>query len=191
MTRNPARIPRPKTIPPGGFGRGHQETDVRPCTVTLCPPDYPDRFEPFDCPHDPAMQICDAGISWAGSGRSQTFVRHARCLACGAPVGSADANNIFVDIAALLDLEICAAGPLRTRLLVMRKLYLRRAEILFGPDGWLGDESWRELAEMIDPNLTMRVIPAGSHGDGTRFVRVHFDASYLPPEAEPEQMRLL
>jgi hypothetical protein len=154
-------------------------------TVHLCPPTYPEAFEPFQCQHPPAMQICDAGIRWKPAGGGNIVVDHARCLGCGAPVGTGIKRNIFVDIACLKALAIGTTGAIRTRLDQMQHIYLRRAEILFGPDGWLGDADWRHLAEMIDPHLTMRVSQAGEHGDGTRFLGVHVDENYWPAlEAE-------
>ena len=153
-------------------------------TLHICPPDYPEHFEPFACAHPPQMQICDARIRWAPNGGGKIHVDHARCLSCGAPVGTGQKRNIFVDIACLKALEVCAAGALRRRLDAMQDIYLRRAEILFGPDGWLGDEEWRGLAELIDPHLTMRVATAGEHGSGARFLSVHVDEDYWPETPE-------
>ena len=154
-------------------------------TLHLHPPAFPRTFEPFNCVHEPAMQICDASIRWKPNGGGHIEVPHARCLACGAPVKKTKPGNIFVDIACLLKVEGFQIGAIRARLNAMQDIYLRRAEILFGPDGWLGDESWRGLAEIIDPNLTMRVEHAGAHGDGTRFLRLGVDEEYWP---DPETM---
>lgn len=157
-------------------------------TLHMHPPSYPERFEPFNCAHPLPMQICSARIQWKPGGGGDIVVRHARCLGCGAPAGTGEVRNIFVDIACLLTEEAFQVGAIRSRLHAMQDIYLRRAEILFGSDGWLGDESWRELAEMIDPHLTMRVTRAGEHGDGTRFLRLNIDEAYWPePIAQPPQ----
>ncbi|WP_300534670.1 hypothetical protein [uncultured Mameliella sp.] len=156
-------------------------------TLHLCPPDYPDTFNPFNCAHAPSMQISDTSIRWKPKGGGEVHVRHARCLSCGAPIGTGEHGNIFVDIGHLLQMDICQAGPFRRRLIEMQNIYLQWAAVIFGPDGWKGDEDHRELAAMIDPHLTMRVEQAGQHGDGTAFVRVHIDEDYWPqpaPEAD-------
>lgn len=151
-------------------------------TVYLCPPEYPVRFEPFRCNHPPVMHISDTTVRRTPSG-GEIMVEHARCLACGSPVGTGMKRNIFVDIACLRTLDICAAGAMRRRIDAMHEIYLQRAEILFDEHGWRGDEEWRELAEIIDPHLTMRVVSAGAHGDGTRFLSVHIDEDYWPDRA--------
>lgn len=149
-------------------------------TVHLCPPQYPAHFRPFECGHAPLYQMCDTRLEWDSAGRGKAVMEHARCLACGAPVGSQPPSNIFVSIDGFLADDVGSIGEIRGRLLTMRDAYMRMAETLFGPEGWLGDEDRREMAELIDPNLTMRVIPAGEHGDGTRFFRLMIDESYWP-----------
>lgn len=153
-------------------------------TVHLCPPDYPDKMFPFRCAHPPEYQMVAAARCVPGG---KIELDNPICMACGAALPGTWGGNIVV--AVQTNLDVFGWHPrIATRLRHIRDRYLALAAQLFDADGWTGRH--RKWAELIDPNLTMKVSHAGTHGDGTRFVRVLMDQSYSrPAEDEPQSER--
>lgn len=159
-------------------------TERQEFEIIICPPAYPNRLHPFHCRHKPEHQLC-ASMKFDRASE-KIDLRHMICAACGAPLPSTVGGNVLVDLANLLD-QFGLHPDLGKRLQYLRNRYARVAHGLFGPDGWNGrHERW---ARLIDPNLTMRLIPEGTHRDGTVFVRCCYDTEY-ETSGRAEQMEM-
>lgn len=142
-------------------------------TVHLLPPDYPQQLHPFTCPHRPQFHMMAGGIVV----KHKVEIDSLLCMACGKPLAASYGGNVFSCITECLGSDHGMNAKIAEHLRYLSARYLRVASRLFGPNGWTG---WhRRWAEMIDPNLTMRISPAGAYADGTRFFRVNVDESYF------------
>lgn len=155
-------------------------TDMMPqgdYTVHLCPPDYPRHLQPFGCPHKPEFQMCAS----ARIVNSKIVLYNAICMACGKPLSG---GNVFACITECFSDDVAYNAVIATHLRYLSERYLRVASKLFDGSGWNGRH--RAWAELIDPNLTMRVTPRGSYPDGTHFFAVSVDESYFLAEGQQE-----
>ena len=140
-------------------------------TVHLCPPTYPEDLFPFRCRHEGPFQM----MAGARGGRRGVELDSPMCMACGSPLPGTH-GNVFSCIAECYA-HIGHNRQIGRQLLYIRRRYLRLALRLFDANGWNGRH--RKWAELIDPNLTMRVEPRGANSDGITFVSVSIDDSYF------------
>lgn len=97
------------------------------------------------------------------------------CMACGRPLPGTH-GNALVCIAECYD-HLGMQAQIGRQLVYLRGRYLRLALCLFDEAGWRGKH--RKWAELIDPNLTMRVERRGAH-----LAAVFTDNSYF---SKPEE----
>lgn len=152
---------------------------MKGCRFHLCPPRYPAALHPFGCKHGGDMQI----MVDARSINHRVELICPMCAACGTPLPGRGGGNVFVNISANYA-KFVAIDGISSRLLYLRDRYGRVAAKLFGPDGWNGRH--RKWAQLIDPNLTMRMQFADTGFDGFPVYRITVDEVYFAPPDEAE-----
>lgn len=145
-------------------------------TVHFCPPAYPRALRPFSCRHDPIYQM----VKNARIVRGAIELDSPMCMACGAPLPGTFGGNVLGCIVECYS-SLGWNAAIGSHLIYLRERYMRIAVKLFGQEGWNGRH--RKWAELIDPNLTMRMRPAGQHPDGTRFFSTCIDLGYFNPNS--------
>jgi hypothetical protein len=143
-------------------------------TVHLCPPDYPELLFPFRCRHEGPYQMMAGARAVKGGIALDSPI----CMACGRPLPGTR-GNVFVCVAECYG-RVGFQRKIGAQLLYIRARYLRLALMLFDKNGWKGRH--RKWAELLDPNLTMRVEQRGFHPDGTGFASVFVDDTYFTME---------
>lgn len=136
--------------------------------VFMVPPAYPSGLRPFSCEHPGPMQM----MTNARSVGHRIELSNPICAACGAPLAEKAGGNLLVSIMANYTAYVAIDG-ISSRMIYLRERYGRLAIKLFGPDGWNGRH--RKWAELIDPNLTMRMRPFDTAPDGSQVWQVFHD----------------